>query len=224
MGRYDAKLPGQRDDSFTPGEHHFVVTECGISPSADPRKKGVNNYRLGGRVLASKGCVGILTYNDRTEQKTYPPMPVGIKAADFGTSTDPDFGPIALGKFTRAIMDSLHLTATGPESPVRTALLAALGKVFTPRHFEEASLRYKKQTLKDEWNDEKSAEENKNAWVDIDQYFANGQGKDLVLRAEGKASITKGKQLEITKVYMHGVDQAEWWDIVDGKLKPKFAM
>ena len=223
MGKYDTKLGTQRDDMFTPGEHYIVVTECGISPSMNPSKRHVNNYRLGGRVLSSRGAVANLTFKDHTEQKTFPPLPVGSKAADFCASDNVLYAPETLGKFTRAIMDSLHLTATGPESPVRTALLAAMGKTFTPRHFSEASLRYKKQTLKDEWNDEKSAEENKNAWVDVEQYFVSGQGKNLILRVEGKGAVTQKNQAVITKVYIHGVDQAEWYDLIDGKLTAKFS-
>lgn len=224
MGKYDVRFGTQRADAFTPGEHYFVVTECGIFPSMNPTKRHVSNYRLGGRILSSRGAVGNLVFKDHTEQKTYPPMPVGSKAADFCAGDNALYAPETLGKFTKAIMDSLHLTATGPESPVRTALLAAMGTQFTPRHFEEATQRYKKPTLKDEWNNEKTAEENANAWIDVEQYFSSGKGKDLVLRVEGKAAVTQKNQTVITKTYMHGVDQAEWWELVDGRLKPKFQL
>lgn len=214
MSKYGATLPGQRDTVFSPGEHYFECNVCGSTPSNDPRKKGVMNYRLGGRILRSRGTVARLTKDGKVEDKTYAAMPKDLQVVDFGTSADPDFGPQALGKFTKVIMDSLHLTATGPASPVRDALLAGMREQFSERHFKEASARFHKQSLRDDWDENKTAEENANAWVDIDQYFAGGQGKNLVLKCIGKAHIT-GSGKEITKTYFEGVDQAEWYTLTE---------
>lgn len=215
MAKYGATLPGQRDATFTPGEHFFECNVCGISPSNDPRRKGIQNYRLGGRVIRSRGTVARLTHKDgRLEDKTYAAMPKDLQVVDFGTSDNPDFGPQALGKFTKAIMDSLHLTATGAASPVREALLAGMRQQFSDKHFSEATARFSKRTLRDDWDENKSDAENASAWVDIEQYFAGGQGKNLVLKCIAKPHITQ-KGLEIVKTYFEGVDQAEWYALND---------
>ena len=230
MGKYDAKNSNSRDDLFTPGQHFFVVDQCGIFPSTDPRKKGQMNYRIGGKIVQSKGCVARLNHKDgRIEDKEYPALRLGARHVDIGDSNNANFGPQFLGNTTKAIMDSLHLTMTGPASPVRTALIAALSTPaadgsappYSQKQLEQATARYNK-TLKDEWSDSNTAEENAKAWVDVDQYFANGQGKNLVLRVDGKATITKENGVEICKVYIKGEDQAAWYEMVDGVLTPKF--
>lgn len=224
MGKYNTSLPGQRDPLFSPGEHFFLVTECGVFPSADPRKKGTSNYRLGGRIVQSKGSICRLTYADgKVEDKSYPPLPMGLKVVDFGSSADPDFGPQALGKFTRVIMDSLHLTASGAPSPLRTKLLEMLGSTFSQQHITEATKRHGKMSLRDDWNEDATAEENAKAWVDVEKFFAGGQGKGLIVCCEAKATITKSNQREITKTYFRGVDQAEWYTLsADGDIVPKY--
>lgn len=193
---YGLKTSTQRDEYFTAGEYLIVVQECSIEKSTNKETPNQLNARFGGTVVNSRGK----TFMVDGQPTTPTPLPPGIKATVVSTTKQPLYFGKDLGDMTKAVMDSIHLTFNGPDSPVRDALKAAMTEDLSARHITDATKRYKKHLRDPDEGDD-------DPWCDADQYIKSGKGKNFFVNVSAWPHKTD-KGLLITKVLFKGIDQA----------------